>query len=60
MKIELLTSRAAADGAQNRGDVIDLPDGEAQRMIEVGQAKPVRAAVPEKALPRRKSEKASK
>jgi hypothetical protein len=60
MKIELLTSRASAGGSQNRGDVIDVSDDEAKRLIEAGQATPVRSAVkPETATPKRKVEKAS-
>lgn len=61
MKVELLTARAAADGSQNRGDVIDVSDAEAKRLIEAGQAVPVRsAAKPETATPKRKAEKAFK
>ena len=44
MKVELLVSRSGVDGAQNRGDVIDVSDNEAKRMIEAGQAVPVRSA----------------
>lgn len=61
MKIKLLISRAAADGSQNAGDEIDVPSDEATRMIEAGQAVPVRSATkPETATPKRKVEKASK
>lgn len=61
MQVKLLVARAAATGAENRGDVIDVSDGEAIRMIEAGQAEPVRAAqAPEKAMKRGKAEKASK
>ncbi len=61
MKIELLTARAAAGGSQNRGDVVEVSDAEAKRLIEAGQAVPVRsAAKPETAIPKRKAEKASK
>lgn len=61
MKIELLTSRATAEGSQNRGDVIEVSDAEAKRLIEAGQAKPLRSAsAPETATPKRKPEKARK
>lgn len=60
MKIELLTPRTGPSGAQNRGDVIEVSDAEAARMIEAGQATPVRAAEPERAVPKRKTEKAAK
>lgn len=61
MKIELLTSRAGADGAQNRGDVIDVPDAEAKRMIEAEQARPYRSGKkPENTASKAKPEKASK
>jgi hypothetical protein len=55
MKIRLLTARATATGAQNRGDTIDVPEAEAIRMIEGGQAEPVREQrEPEKAVRRGK------
>lgn len=61
MKIKLLTSRATAEGAQNRNDEIDVPDAEAKRLIEAGQAEPVRSGSrPETATPKRKPEKARK
>jgi len=61
MKIELLQSRASADGVQNRGDVIDVPVSEAERMIAAGQAVPVRSKKkPEKAVPKITAEKARK
>lgn len=60
MKIELLTARASAGGSQNRGDVIDVSEDEAKRLIEAGHALPVRsAAKPETATPKRKAERAS-
>lgn len=59
MKIKLLTSRATATGAQNRGDVIDVPDDEARRMIAGGQAQPVRRAKPERAVPKAGPEQAA-
>jgi len=60
MKIKLLTARATATGAENRGDVIDVPDAEAVRMIEAGQAEAIRQAAPEKAVSARKAERAAK
>jgi len=61
MKIELLQARATATGAQNRGDVIEVDDAEAIRMIEAEQAIVVRAEkAPDKAVKRSKAEKATK
>jgi len=59
MKIELLTARATATGSENRGDVIEVSDDEAIRMIEAGQAIPVRKDAPEKTVRRTKAEKAA-
>jgi hypothetical protein len=60
MKIKLLVSRATATGAENRGQEIDVPDAEAIRMIEAGQAEPVRAIKAEHAVGRgKKAEKAA-
>lgn len=58
MKINLLVARATATGAQNRGDVIEVADAEAIRMIAAGQAEPVRETVPERAISRPKAERA--
>ena len=58
MKIKLLVSRATAAGSQDRGDVIDVGDMEAFRMIEAGQAEPVREEAHERAVPRGKPERA--
>lgn len=44
MKVELLVPRATATGSENRGDVVEVSADEAKRMIEAGQAMPVRAA----------------
>lgn len=61
MKIKLLVSRVSATGAENRGDIVDVSDSEAIRMIEAGQAEAVREAPKaEKAVPRRTYEKAAK
>jgi hypothetical protein len=61
MRVRLLVSRAVIGEPQNMGDEITVPDDEAVRMIEAGQAEPVRAKkAPEKATKRRKAERASK
>lgn len=60
MKVKLLTSRAGAGFSQNRGDVIDVPNAEAIRMIEAGQAEPERADPVEREVPKAKAEKAVK
>lgn len=57
MKITLLTSRVSAAGAQNRGDVIEVSDAEAVRMIEAGQAMPIADIVTERAVSKAKPEK---
>lgn len=38
MKVKLLVSRAGVDSAHSPGDVIDVSDAEALRMVEAGQA----------------------
>lgn len=60
MRIKLLISRATLRGGDVAGGEIDVPDDEARRMIEKGQAQPVRAVSPVRAIPKRKSEKAIK
>jgi hypothetical protein len=60
MKIKLLIARATATGSENRGDVIDVSDAQAVRMIEAGQAEAVRSVASEKAVKASKFEKASK
>lgn len=53
MKIKLLVSRSGVDGAQNVGDEIEVSNDEAKRMIEAGQAEPLRGnREPEKAVRR--------
>lgn len=47
MKIKMLTSRS--DGLV-AGDVVDIEDAEAIRMIEAGQAQPVREVAVERAV----------
>lgn len=61
MQVKLLIARATATGSENRGDIVEVSDAEAVRMIEADQAEPVRAAKsPEKAVIRSKPEKATK
>lgn len=50
MKIKLLVSRAGANFSQSAGDEIDVDDKEAIRLIDAGQAEPVREQVKEKAV----------
>lgn len=57
MKIKLLVSRATATGSQDRGEVIEVADAEAIRMIEAGQAQPIAEIAVERAIPRAKAEK---
>jgi hypothetical protein len=57
MRVTLLVARATNNGSQNRGDVIDVDDAEAIRMIEAGQAMPVAEIAVERAVPRAKTEK---
>lgn len=60
MKIELLVARATAAGSENRGDVIEVSDAEAIRMIEAGQAVAVRSVKPETAVKPARTEKAKR
>jgi hypothetical protein len=54
VKVKLLTSRVGANGAENRGDVIEVGAGEASRMIAAGQAVPVQSEKREKQTKRMK------
>lgn len=56
MKIKLLVSRAGVDFAQSAGDEVEVSDAEARRMIEAGQAAPVRGKGKEKAVPKQSAE----
>ena len=50
MQVKLLVSRATASGSETRGDIVDVDNAEAIRMIEAGQAEAVRSSkAPEKA-----------
>ena len=60
MQVKLLVSRVGANFSQARGEVVEVSDAEAVRLIEAGQAEPIRAAAPEKAVSRGKPERASK
>ena len=40
-KIRLLVGRSGSDGSHSPGDVIELPDKEAVRLVEIGSAEPV-------------------
>ena len=60
MKVKLLTSRAGVDFSQNVGDVVEVSGEEGKRMIENGQAVPLRnEAEPERAVSRGRKPKAS-
>lgn len=37
VKIQLLVSRSGPNGAQNRGDVVEVTVAEMQRMVDAGQ-----------------------
>lgn len=58
MKLRLLVSRADARTAYAPGDEIDVPAAEARRMIDAGQAVPVRAGKAERAIATPAAEKA--
>lgn len=58
MKVELLVPRASARGAHQIGDRIEVSREEAARMIEKGQARPVRRRAAERAVPPDQAEKA--
>lgn len=57
MKIRLLTARAGADFSQHAGDVVEVEDAEAIRMIAAEQAEPVREDPIERAVKRGKVER---
>lgn len=65
MRIRLLVSRVGTGFAQSRGEDIDVPEGEALRMIAAGQAEAIaadpREVEPERAIAKRKGvERATK
>lgn len=47
--VTLLVSRVGVNVSQNRGDTVSVPKNEAIRMIEAGQAMPVRDLAVERA-----------
>lgn len=59
MKIKLLVSRAGVDFSQNAGDEIEVSPAEGARMIEAGQAEPIRSSRAERAVKADASEKAA-
>lgn len=64
MQIRLLTSRSGIDFSQHCGEVIEVDDATASRMIEAGQAEAAvvdpRAKVIERAVVKPRREKAVK
>lgn len=60
MKVRLLVSRAGVGFSQNAGDEIDVDTAEAARMIEAGQAVPIRDQNVERATQKVAVEKAVK
>ena len=60
MKVRLLVSRAGAGFSQSAGDKIDVDTAEAARMIEAGQAVPIRDQKVERATQKAAVEKAVK
>lgn len=58
MKVKLLIARAGVDFTQNVGDEIEVSAEEGKRLIEAGQAAPVRSSAPEKAVRKKTAEKA--
>lgn len=60
MKVRLLTGRATATEAQAAGTVVSLPQAEALRRIERGEAVPVRGRKAERAVPPDSAERAVK
>lgn len=60
MQVKLLVSRVSVDGAQNRGDIIEVSSAEGARMIEAEQAEPIRSEKRQTATKKAKTEKADK
>ena len=58
MKVRLLISRAGKDFSQSAGDVVEIEQAEALRMIDAGQC--VKIGEPEKATSKKKTEKRKK
>tara|TARA_A100001201_G_C4095729_1_gene203686 strand:+ start:4963 stop:5142 length:180 start_codon:yes stop_codon:yes gene_type:complete len=51
MKVKLITPRAGIGFSQNRGDIIEVDNDEAKRMIEKGQCEPVKSTKRQTAKP---------
>ena len=60
MKVQLLMSRSGPDGTQDRGDIIEVDDAEARRMIAAGQCIPLRTQRSEKTAKTSAAEKTIK
>lgn len=60
MFLKLLTSRCGPNLSQAVGDVIEVGDSEGVRMIEAGQAEPIREKSTDKAVGKKQTEKAAK
>ncbi len=60
MLVRLRTSRTGPEGTQNVGDEIELPMQEAKRLMEKGQAVPVRSRKTRKAVKSPDTEKATR
>jgi hypothetical protein len=58
MKVRLLISRAGKDFSQSAGDVVEIEQAEALRMIDAGQC--VKIGEPERATSKKKTEKRKK
>jgi hypothetical protein len=60
VKVRLLTSRASATSANVAGDVIDVDDAEAVRLINARRAEPIRERARQTATPSPQAERAIK
>lgn len=58
MRVELVADGPVSRGIYNRGDRLDLPEDEALDLIAAGRAMPVGPASPERAVPRRRAQRA--
>ena len=59
-KVKLSVCRSGPGLMQNRGDVVEMDDDEAERIIAKGHGELFREARTEKAVPKAKVEKAAK
>ncbi|KAF0129257.1 MAG: hypothetical protein FD152_2214 [Xanthobacteraceae bacterium] len=59
MKVRMIQCQAGVDFVRNPGDVLDVPDAEAARMIEAGIATPLRDPPVETTTPVRAAETTS-